>query len=109
MSTIYDRLRVAWDTGVPLALDHAAEQLAHEGVAESALVDEMMRLLLEVRAAGADEETEERIHGVMDRLTGWCHESNHIKTKRTEVPTEELTERPAAPPSPEVPRWSPTK
>lgn len=98
MPTPYDRLKEAWDTDTPHALDRAAEQLAAEGVAESAILDELTRLLLEVRAGGADDETEERIHGVMDRLTGWCHVSNHIKTKRAG--------RPADHTPPEAPPWS---
>ena len=89
MPAPYERLKEAWDTGAPHALDRVAEQLAREGVAESAILDELMRLLLEVRAAGADDETEERIHGVMDRLTGWCHESNHIRTRRFTLPAAE--------------------
>ncbi len=97
MPTPYDRLKEAWDSGAPHALDRVAEQLAGEGVAESAILDELTRLLLEVRASGADDETEERIHGVMDRLTGWCHESNHIKTRRATLPSKEEIA--------ELPRW----
>jgi len=80
MAPYFDRLKAAWDSNAPHALDRAAERLAAEGVAEVEIMVALEQLLLEVRAAGADDETEERIMGVYDRLTGWCHESNHIRT-----------------------------
>lgn len=84
MEQVYNRIRTAWDSRVPSALDRVAEQLAEEGVDESVILSEMTRLLLEVRAAGGDDETEDQITDVLDRLVGWCHESREIKTKRIE-------------------------
>lgn len=89
MATHFDRLKAAWDTGAPLALDHEAESLASQGVAGSEIYDALEKLLLEVRAGGADDDTEERINGVMDRLTGWVHPSQQIHTARTGLPTAE--------------------
>lgn len=77
-----ERIRNAWRSGSPRALDRAAEELAAEGYEETAIYDALERLLLDERAGGADDDTEDRITNVMDRLTGWCHESNHIKTER---------------------------
>lgn len=87
MSTLYERLRAAWDLGTPHALDREAEDMARHGMAEPEIYDALEKLLLSVRAEGADEETEERINGVMDRLTGWCHTSQRIRTLRTAQPT----------------------
>jgi hypothetical protein len=98
MNPIDTRIREAWNSGQPLALHTAAEQLAAEGHAEAAINDSLEKLLLEVRAGGADDETEERIMGVMDRLTGWCHGSQHIRTTRTGLPTEEEIAK--------LPRWA---
>lgn len=89
MTAIDTRMRDAWNSGDPMALHHTAEQLATEGKTESAILDSLEKLLLDVRAAGADDDKEERIMGVMDRLTGWCHESGHIRTKPSDLPTEE--------------------
>lgn len=86
MTSLDARIRDAWNSGDPMALHHAAEQLAAEGYKESVILDSLEKLLLEVRGAGADDDTEERIMGVMDRLVGWCHESNHIRTRRLEPP-----------------------
>ena len=44
--------------------------------------------MLEVRAAGASDETEEVINSVWDRLTGWCHASRSISLARSEPPSE---------------------
>lgn len=84
MTSIDTRIRDAWNTGEPMALHRAAEQLAAEGHEESTIYDALEKLLLEVREAGADDATEEPIMDVLDRLTGWCHESGHIRTKRGE-------------------------
>jgi hypothetical protein len=86
MSSPDMRIRTAWRSGEPHALERAAEQLAAEGHEETAIYDALERLLLDERAAGADDATEDRITNVMDRLTGWCHESNHIETNRNPVP-----------------------
>ena len=76
--TVADRVRAAWESATPQALDRAAESLARDGVPEAIILAAVDSLLADVRAAGADEETEEAIHGVMDRLSGWCHPSGHI-------------------------------
>ena len=86
MVPYYEQMRRAWETGERLALDRVAEQLAGQGVDESVIFEALKALLLEERAAGADDETEDRISDVMDRLTGWCHVSNHIKTNRNPAP-----------------------
>lgn len=91
MSGIDTRIREAWDSGDPAALHITAEGLAAEGHEETAILDALEKLLLEVRDAGADDDTEERIMSVMDRLTGWCHVSNHIHTKRSELPPAQPT------------------
>jgi hypothetical protein len=62
-------------------LSAARESSAAEGVTLDALDDALGRLLDDVRAAGADDETEEIINNVGDRLHGWCHESRHIQTR----------------------------
>ncbi|HET6576575.1 MAG TPA: hypothetical protein VFG68_23455 [Fimbriiglobus sp.] len=83
MATPRERIQAAWATGERLELHRAVEQLAAEGYSQQVLEDALESLLLEVRAAGADDDTEEVIMGVWDRLTGWCHESGHIKTQST--------------------------
>jgi hypothetical protein len=87
MTTLDERVSTAWRSG-PSELHRTAERLAAEGHAESAIYESLERLLLEVRATGADDETEDRITDVMERLTGWCHESQHIPLRRVELPTE---------------------
>src|SRR5262249_36702309 len=69
-----------------------------QGVAESEIYDALEQLLLAVRKTGVDEETEEQIHGVMDRLTGWCHPASAIKTARSTLPSEEEIAK--------LPRWA---
>lgn len=98
MTPIETPIRDAWNAGDPMALHRTVELLANEGNEESAIYDVLEKLLLDVRAAGADDATEERIMGVMDRLTGWCHASNHIRTKRNSLPTEEEIAK--------LPRWA---
>lgn len=86
MNEVDERLREAWQTGEPKQLHRVAEQLAHEGHPEATITDALERLLLEVRAAGADDATEDLITDVMERLVGWCHESNQIRTQQPELP-----------------------
>jgi hypothetical protein len=88
MATLYDRMKAAWDSGTRHALDREAETLARQGVAEDDIYAALEQLLLAVRADGTDEETEERIHGVMDRLTGWTQPANQIRTTHSALPTE---------------------
>src|SRR5206468_6408209 len=80
MGTPEQRVRAAWATGAPLALHRAVESLAAEGHSRQALEEALEALLRDVRVAGADDDTEEVIHGVWDRLTGWCHAGRHIRT-----------------------------
>jgi hypothetical protein len=106
VNPIDERIRKAWRTGDPMELHRAAEQLAAQGHEESTIYDALERLLLEIREAGADDETEERISNVMDRLTGWCHVSNHIKTKRPDPPPDGQPGLPVESTPPEAPPWS---
>lgn len=82
MATLRERIRAAWNPADPLALHREVEQLAAEGHSREALEDALEALLLEVRKAGAGDDTEEIINGVWDRLTGWCHPSRQIVTER---------------------------
>jgi hypothetical protein len=103
MATPYERVKAAWDSGDRrAALNLAVEEMAAEGVTRDALDEALGRLLDEVRAAGADEDTEEIINGVGDRLHGWCHESRHIKARPAVQPA---APPPAAPA--DVPRPTP--
>jgi hypothetical protein len=86
MISIDDRIRDAWVSTDPMALHTLAERLAGEGQPEGVILDGLERLLLEVRANGADDVTEDRIMDVMDRLTGWCHASHHIRTTVAKFP-----------------------
>jgi hypothetical protein len=106
MPTIYDQLVTAWESDDPLALDHAAERLAAAGVTESSILEGLIQLLLATRANGADDETEERIHEVMDRLTGWCLASNRIRARRPTAPVDDRANIPVDSVPPEAPPWS---
>lgn len=81
MLSPYERMKSAWDSASrTLALNSAIEVMAAEGVHLEALNDALLRLLLEIRASGADDETEEIVNEVADRLHGWCHVSGRIET-----------------------------
>lgn len=82
MATTLERVQTAWASGDPLALHREVEQLAGEGHSRQALEDALVALLLQLRDAGADDDTEEIVNGVMDRLTGWCHISRQIGMPR---------------------------
>ena len=82
MLSPYERMKSAWDSANrTLALNSAVEVMAAEGVHLEALNDALLRLLLEIRSAGADDETEEIVNEVADRLHGWCHVSGRIETQ----------------------------
>lgn len=82
MSTAYERVKAAWESDDrSAALNRVVETMAAEGVTRDTLDAALGQLLDEVRAAGADDETEEIINGVGDRLHGWCHASRHISTR----------------------------
>jgi hypothetical protein len=98
MSPIDHRIREAWKSGDGTALDRVVEELAWEGHDESSISESLERLLLAARDQGADDATEDRILDVMDRLTGWCHESRQIRTATISLPSEtDVTE---------LPRWA---
>ena len=80
MATLLERVQAAWATGDPLVLHREVEHLAAEGHSRQALEDALEALLRAVREAGADDDTEEIVNGVWDRLTGWCHPARHIET-----------------------------
>jgi hypothetical protein len=80
MATPHERLKAAWESpNRAPELNRVVEVMAAEGVTRAALDDALGQLLDDVRAAGADEDTEEIINCVGDRLHGWCHVSRHIK------------------------------
>ncbi|HEY2784715.1 MAG TPA: hypothetical protein VGJ05_07030 [Fimbriiglobus sp.] len=101
MPTPYDRLKLAWvATDRRTALNRTVEEMAAEGVNRVDLDAALGRLLDDVRAAGADDETEEEITGIGDRLHGWVVESRRIRTKPA-------TTLGAAPPFPADPVQAP--
>ena len=79
MSTPFERMQSAWSSGAPQALDREVEQLAREGYSQQSLEDALEGLLNRIRSQAGDDEREEIINGVWDRLTGWCHASQHIQ------------------------------
>ena len=81
MNDSYQQFRKAWDSGQLFAVDRVAEKLSKSGYAKSNLYDALEKLLLEIRKVGADDETEEKILGVMDRLTGWCDPNSQLVTR----------------------------
>ena len=93
MATPVERVQVAWANGGRMALHREVEHLATEGYSQQTLEDAMKSLLLEGRAAGADDDTEEDINGVWDRLTGWCDPDRRIHT--VPAPTIEANGHPA--------------
>lgn len=78
MATPLESVQAVWATGDPLALHREVEQLADQGHSRQVLEDALEALLLSIRSAGANDEIEEIINGVWDRLTGRCHDSNHV-------------------------------
>lgn len=83
MVDAFRRIKSVWNPNDPMGLHHAVEQLAFEGVSKKEIEDALITLLLEIREAGANDDTEEIINGVGDRLHGWCHPSCHIVTQQT--------------------------
>jgi hypothetical protein len=85
--TPYERLKVAWVApDRRRAMNRTVEDMAAEGVSLADLDAALERMLLEVRAEGADEETEEEIMGIGDRLHGWVIESSRIHCKPAATP-----------------------
>ena len=82
MPALLERMKTAWDsTDRDGELNRVVEAMAAEGVTQQAIESALKALLLEVRAAGADDDTEEIINTVGDRLHGWCHEMWHIHAR----------------------------
>ena len=87
MTTPFERVKAAWGSSDRSGeLNRVVETMAAEGVLLETLDDALVRLLDEVRAAGLDDDTEEIINSVGDRLHGWCHESYHIETRPAQPP-----------------------
>jgi len=81
MTTPFVRAKAAWDsTDRAGELNRVVEVMVAEGVSRADLEDALGQLLDEVRAADADDDTEEIINCVGDRLHGWCHSDYHIRT-----------------------------
>jgi hypothetical protein len=78
MTMTMERVQSAWESGDPRALSRVLEQLAAEGESRQTLELALETLLRQLREAGVDDETEELVNGVWDRLTGWCHASRQI-------------------------------
>jgi hypothetical protein len=102
MANVMERVQAAWATGDPLALHREVERLAAEGHSRKALEEALETLLRQLRDAGADDDTEEIINGVWDRLTGWCHASRQIGTvlRKDEPPGSVVAPVPSTPPTP---------
>jgi hypothetical protein len=95
MTTPFERVKAAWESpNRESELNRLVEAMATEGVTCDELDTALGLLLDEVRAAGADDETEEIINNVGDRLHGWCHTSRQIVT----LPTVDELAR--------LPRWA---
>jgi hypothetical protein len=98
MPTPFEQVQAAWGSADRRGeLNRVVETMAAEGITRDQLDDALGKLLDEVRAAGVDDETEEIINAVGDRLHGWCHPSGHIKTRDAVSSSEDR--RPAPPPA----------
>jgi hypothetical protein len=81
-------MRAAWDsTDREGGLNRAVEAMATEGATREDLTAALTRLLEAARAAGADEETEEIINCVGDRLHGWGSPKYRIKFPPPPIPS----------------------
>src|SRR4051794_3396300 len=82
MATPFERVKAAWNSpDRERELNCLVEHMAGEGVTRAELYAALDLMLAEVRAAGADDATEEIILGVCDRLYGWCAPQWHITTR----------------------------
>ena len=82
MATPFERMKAVWNSPDREGeLNRVVEVMAAEGVTRDELDAALALLLDEVRAAGADDETEEIINSVGDRLHGWCHEKWRIHAR----------------------------
>lgn len=89
MGTPFERVKAAWNSPDREGeLNRVVEAMAAEGVTRGELDAALGLMLDEVRAAGADEVTEEMILGVCDRLHGWCSPKWHIHARTDAAPTE---------------------
>ncbi|VTR90898.1 unnamed protein product [Gemmata massiliana] len=99
MATPFERVKAAWGlSNRESELNRVVEAMASEGVTRDELDNALGQLLDEVRDAGADDETEEIINNVGDRLHGWCHESRRISAETSAQPTQEEIAK--------LPRWA---
>lgn len=89
METPLERMRTAWKLEGRLALHRVVEEMARDGVSLGTLDRGLDALLDEARVAGVDDDTEEEILGVGDRLSGWCLASQRIVPQVATLPTRE--------------------
>lgn len=79
MNRLVSTMRTALHQPDASELHHLIEGLAKQGHTESELCEQLEAVLLEERADGATDEVENRIIDVLERLTGWCHESCRVQ------------------------------
>lgn len=96
---VLERMRTAWAApDRTRELNRTTEALAAEGATRDELDEALGALLDEVRAAGADDATEEIINEVGDRLHGWCVGKRLIVAHQAALPSlEEVLH---------LPRWA---
>jgi hypothetical protein len=89
MATPFERIKAAWDSSDREGeLNRVVEVMAAEDVTREDLDDALARLLSAARTAGADDETEEIINCVGDRLHGWGNAKYHIATRTRSTPAD---------------------
>src|SRR5262245_28160773 len=97
MATPYERIKAAWEAiDRQGSLNRVVELMAAEGTPREDVDAALVQLLLEIRAAGADDDTEEIINQVGDRIHGWCHVSRHVSFQPVTRPTVSGNTRPAS-------------
>lgn len=72
-------------------LNDEVERLASDGHSRQSLEEALKSLFLSVRAIGDDEESDEKISGVWDRLTGWRHKSRRVETRSDMISATEIS------------------
>jgi len=78
MTTVEGRLRDAWGSADPYAFGREVETLAASGFSQAEIESVLEALLLELRAAGASDEEEERVLSLWDCIVGWCPDKRRI-------------------------------
>lgn len=82
MDRVYETLLDAWNnTDRAVRLHRTVEELAELGITLPQFDDALGRLLDVVRSENADEQTEDILIDVSNRLHGWCHPDQRIKTR----------------------------